>query len=97
MERRNESHIYRWDIRSQVAANFLNIVLPFLVIKREQAYMALGFENKKANYLKTLKGSQGFRKLSNKEIEWRIQVKETLKSMKKDYTPYTKNVRSNND
>lgn len=92
MEQRKDTYIYRWDIRSQAAAKFLNIVLPFLIIKREQAYLALGFENKKSLYLNTLKGKSGFRKLSDKEIEWRYQAQKVLKNMKKDYTPYTKNV-----
>ncbi len=90
-EKRNDSYIHRWDIRSKAAARFLNMVLPFLIIKNEQAWLALGFENKKVLYLNTLKGFQGFRKLSDKEIEWRIQAKEVLKKMKKEYAPYIKN------
>jgi|ERR1700733_5483087 len=96
-EDRNESYIYRWDIRSKAALKFLEKIHPFVIIKKEQVDLALAFEWKKGLYLNTQKGSQGFNKLSDKEIEWRHQVRETLKKMKKDYVPYIKNVCTNND
>ena len=46
----------------------------------------------KGKYLDTLKGHQGFRKLSDKEIKERIRIKDKIKKLKKIYTPYIKKV-----
>jgi hypothetical protein len=96
-EKRQDNYIYRWDIRSQAAQRFLTLIYPFIIIKKEQIQLALKFEERKGKYLSTLKGSQGFRKLSDEEIKWRIEMKENLKKLKKEYTPYIKNVCTNND
>jgi hypothetical protein len=91
LEHRTGSYIYRWDIRSRAAERFLTEIYPFVMIKKEQVDLALGFERKKGIYLNTLKGSQGFRQLSDKEIQWRFEARESLKKMKKEYAPYIKN------
>ena len=97
LEQRPDSYIYRWDIRSQAAQRFLQTIYPFVLIKKEQVKLALKFETNKSKYLQTLKGSQGFRKLSQEEIDWRLKIKEDLKKLKKEYAPYIKNVCTNND
>ncbi|MDE2232911.1 MAG: hypothetical protein KGJ90_02150 [Patescibacteria group bacterium] len=89
--RRNSNYIYRWDIRSQAAFNFLTQILPFSLIKKAQIQLALDFEEKKGKYLETLKGFRGFRTLTQDEIYWRLKTKEHLKRLKKEYSPYIKN------
>lgn len=83
-------YIHRWDVRSQAARKFLLRILPFVLIKRPQAILALEFEERKQKYLTSLKGSRGFRKLTDEEIKWRYEMKEELKRLKRDYAPYTK-------
>ena len=85
MERRKESWIYRWDIRSQQAKKFLESILPFLIIKTEQVKLAIEFEEVKGKYLETLQGSQGFRKLTKNEIGKRMEIKNRLKQAKRTY------------
>lgn len=96
-EQRKDTYIYRWDIRSKAAEKFLNKILPFVQIKKSQVEVALEFIKLKEGYLTTLKGSQGFRKLSEDEMSRRFELKEKLKSLKKEYKPYIKNVCTNND
>lgn len=96
-ESRQDSYIYRWDIRSQAAKRFLLLIQPFVLIKREQADLAIRYENDKEKYLETLKGFRGFRQLSEDEINNRLKMREELKKLKKEYKPYTKNVCANND
>lgn len=91
LSRRNGNYIYRWDIRSQAAHRFLTIIYPFVLIKKGQVKLALEFEERKGKYLETLKGFQGFRKLSDEEIKKRVKIKENLQKLKREYTPYIKN------
>lgn len=91
LSKRPTTYIYRWDIRSQAAVRFLTYILPFVKIKKKQVELALEFEGAKGKYWETLKGHQGFRQLSAKEIEYRIAIKERLKKMKREYILYTKN------
>ncbi len=97
LERRKETYIYRWDIRSQAAKRFLMEIRPFVLIKKEQIDLAIKYEEEKERYLTTLKGSQGFRQLSEDEINRRMEMREELKKLKKEYKPYIKNVCANND
>jgi len=90
-ERRKDSYIHRWDIRSQAARRFLSSILPFVIIKKAQVELAISYEDMKSKYLSTLKGSHGFRRLSDEEIKGRIEIKENLKKLKKEYAPYIKN------
>lgn len=90
-EVRPTSYIYRWDIRSKSAHDFLLKILPYLVIKKEQAEIAILFEKEKGKYLETLKGKQGFRTLTEEEINRRTKTKEDLKLLKKIYAPYIEN------
>ena len=90
MERRNDSWIYRWDIRSKMAEKFLILIEPFIKIKKEQVKIAIAFSKIKGNYLDTLKGSQGFRKLTKNELGERNQLKRRLKQAKKTYIFYHK-------
>ena len=92
MDRRKDSWIYRWDIRSQQAKKFLELILPFLKVKDEQVKLAIEFEEVKGKYLDTLKGSQGFRQLSKNEIGKRMEIKNRLKNIKKTYTFYHKTI-----
>ncbi len=91
LSKRDRNYIYRWDIRSQAANRFLSFIYPFVLIKKEQVKLALKFEERKGKYLETLKGFQGFRQLSDEEIKWRNEIKESLKKLKKEYAPYIKN------
>ena len=97
LSRRNGTYIYRWDVRSQAAKRFLLQILPYTLVKREQVELAIEYENRKGNYLDNQKGSQGFNKLSDEEIKWRLELREKLKKLKKEYTAYTRNGYTNND
>ena len=92
MERRKESWIYRWELKSQKAKNFLKLILPYLKIKHAQATLAIEFEEVKGQYLETLKGSKGFRQLTKNEIGKRMEIKNRLKNIKKTYGFYMKTV-----
>lgn len=92
MEKRKESWIYRWDIRSQQAKQFLESILPFLKIKTAQVKLAIEFEEVKGKYLETLKGTQGFRKLTKNEIGKRVEIKNRLKQAKHTYSFYWKTI-----
>ncbi len=87
---RNGTYIYRWDIRSKRALNFLKLIYPFVQIKKKQLDVAIEFEERRGTYLETLKGFQGFRRLSDEEIGWREKMSQKLKSLKKEYVSYTK-------
>jgi hypothetical protein len=89
--RKDKYSIYRWDIRSQAAARFLSQILPYIVVKKEQALIALQYETMKGKYLETLKGSRGFRQLTEKEMQERLALKDQLKKLKREYSTYTKN------
>jgi hypothetical protein len=91
VDKHNGHYIHRWDIRSQKAKEFLKLIYPFVIIKKEQVKLALEFETMKGKYLETLKGYQGFRKLTDDEIKNRLDFKEKLIKLKKIYTPYIKN------
>ena len=88
-EKRGDNYIYRWCLASQKAHKFLSLILPYVLIKKEQVKLALKFEEQKGKYLETLKGSQGFRQLTDEEINWRHEIKEELKQLKKHYILYT--------
>lgn len=92
MERRTGNWIFRWDIRSQAAKRFLDLILPFVKIKTEQVKLAIEFEEVKGKYLETLKGHQGFRKLTKNEIEKRMEIKNKLKKAKRTYGFYLKTI-----
>lgn len=95
--RKDIYYIYRWDIRSQAAKKFLLAIYPFSIIKKNQIKVALEYESIKEKYLLTLKGHQGWRRLSEEEIKARLEIKQRLSDLKKEYAPYIKNVCTNND
>lgn len=97
LSRKDTHYIYRWDIRSKNAARFLEDILPYLQIKKDQALIALEFEKEKGRYLDTLKGKQGFRQLSDEEMNKRLELKEHLKALKKEYVPYVQVQRLNEE
>ena|ERR1700677_4361801 len=84
-------YIHRWDVRSKKAYRFLKTIFPFLLIKKEQAKLAIKFEESKGNYWDSLKGHQGFRRLTPEEVEKRFKMKKELQDLKKIYSPYIKN------
>ncbi len=92
MEKRKENWIYRWDIRSQSAKKFLILIQHYIKIKAEQVKLALEFEEVKGKYLESLKGHQGFRKLTKNEIGKRVEIKNRLKTLKKEYSFYFKTI-----
>lgn len=89
--RKDTFSIYRWDVRSQHAKRFLETILPYVIVKRKQVELAIAYEKRKEQYLYNQKGSQGFNRLSDEEIKWRLDLREELKRLKKDYAVYTKN------
>lgn len=91
LSRKDKHYIYRWDIRSQAAKRFLETIVPYLIVKKEQAELALAFERRKEQYLYNQKGSKGFSRLSDEEIRWRQSVKDQLKALKRNYATYIKN------
>ena len=94
---RKDNYIYRWDLRSQSAVEFLKLIYPFIIIKKEQVELAIEYMEKKGKYLETLKGKSGFRTLTEEEIKWRYAMKEKLSKLKTKYILYNKNVGANND
>lgn len=90
VDKHNGHYIHRWDIRSKKAKDFLSLIYPFVIIKKEQVRIALEFETMRGKYLESLKGHQGFRKLTNDEIKRRLEYKEKLMKLKRDYAPYIK-------
>lgn len=92
MDRRKDTWIHRWELRSQKASKFLEMILPFTKIKDRQIKLALEFEEVKGKYLETLKGSQGFRKLTKNEIGKRVEIKNRLKQAKHTYSFYWKTI-----
>lgn len=82
-------YIYKWELRSQAAKRFLLIIFPFVKIKKEQVELAILFEETKGKYLESLKGYQGFRRLTEEEIAYRQDLKEKLMKLKRNYVPYT--------
>lgn len=44
---------WKWAIYQKQAADFLKLILPYLQIKRPQAELAIAFQTKKRDYLKT--------------------------------------------
>ena len=92
-EIRNESYIYRWKIVSKSAQKFLTLIYPFILIKKEQVKLALEFEEMRSKYLNT---HTVFKKITDEELQNRIEIKDKLKKLKKEYTTYIKKF-SNND
>lgn len=84
-------YIHRWDIRSKQALEFLKLIYPFLIVKKEQVKVALEFEEMKGRYWDSLKGHQGFRRLTEKEINKRSEYRQKLKDLKRKYSPYIRN------
>lgn len=82
-------YIHKWEIRSQAAKRFLEIIQPNVIIKRDQVDLAIEFEKAKGKYLESLKGHQGFRTLTTEEINRRQSFKESLMKLKRNYLPYT--------
>lgn len=91
LSRKGQYSIYRWDIRSQAAKRFLLAILPYVLVKKEQVILAIEYEQRKETYLYNQKGSKGFNRLTEEEIQWRMETKEKLKALKKNYVVYTKN------
>jgi hypothetical protein len=91
MNRKDKYYIYRWDIRSKNALKFLSAIAPFVKIKRPQVMLVLEYEKRKLKFLESLKGHQGFPTLPLEEIRWRLEIREKLKALKKEYAPYIKN------
>ena len=87
-KRPDNNWIYHWDIRSKAAETFINAILPFVKIKQSQLLLAIEFQSKKSGYLTTLKGKQKFRKLTEEELNERLEIKEKIKKLKKEYTLY---------
>lgn len=71
-------NIYKWSASSKIAENFLSKILPYLILKKEQANMALEFQ-------KTLK-RKGNQRLSVDELDYRKMVK--LKIMELNQKEY---------
>jgi hypothetical protein len=91
VDRHHGHYIHHWEVRSKQAKVFLSLIYPFTIIKKEQIKTALEFETMKGRYWDSLKGHQGFRKLTPDEIKKRLEYKERLSKMKRQYTPYMKN------
>jgi len=55
-----------WDISSKKAGEFLNLVLPYLQIKRPQAELALKFQNRRKSRI--TKGVHGILRMTDAEV-----------------------------
>jgi len=49
----NRKQQWKWAIYQNKAADFLRLILPYLQLKRPQAELAIAFQSKKGEYLKT--------------------------------------------
>lgn len=86
-------YIHRWRIHSDSADRFLRFIYPYVLIKKPQVEFALSFnkerkERIKANNRSMLNGR--FTRLTEEELQWRINKKAELSEMKKQYSPYTR-------
>jgi len=83
--------IYRWRIHSRKAQQFLAMIYPYLVIKKEQAKLALEFFDERKERFesqRTDKKTGKFNVISQEELNWRIGMKEKLSKLKKIYALY---------
>lgn len=67
--RKNPRHnpLFEWSIRSDLALNALNKILPYLRIKNRQAILAIELHELVSKTILNEKGKQGFQRTSKKE------------------------------
>lgn len=67
---------WRWGLSSREAMEFLEIIFPYLISKKEQALLAIEFQKrKKCNY--------GARRLPRNEVEVRENIAKKMKELKR--------------
>ena len=82
--------LWYWEVNSDSAIRFIRSVLPYLVVKRSQADMALEFhhdcvdpKSPKVKLLRKLRGGHTGRRLTTDEIEIREEYRLALQQEKK--------------
>ena len=87
----SQYYIYRWRIHSLKAQQFLKTVLPYLIIKKAQSEFAIKFHDEKnERYEKCKIGKDGrYQPILETENKWRMEMKQKLSDLKRDYKPYT--------
>ena len=66
--------VYEWDIKGRSACEFLELLLPYLVIKKEQAELAI-------YYFKNVKNMRGM-KADEEQIQWRQEIVNKISQLK---------------
>lgn len=91
-QRNNQYYIYRWRIHSEAAEKFLIFIRPYVLIKKPQVEFAIMFnqERKERSQNKGRSSRGTWTKLTEEELQWRINQKAELSLMKKRYSPYTR-------
>jgi hypothetical protein len=74
----NRRKVWLWQISSNKAADMLEQIFPYLVIKKDQAETAIAFQKLKQNANR--RGGNG--KLSHEEYQWRLDLYQKLKDLK---------------
>lgn len=86
-------YIHRWRIHAKKADHFLRCILPYVIIKKKQVEFALEFNLEREQRLSRSGRSTKtgrFLPMTDNETAWRLKKHEELRSLKKIYTPYTK-------
>jgi hypothetical protein len=74
----NRRKIWLWQIGSNKAADMLEEILPYLVIKKDQAETAIAFHRLKQNANRR----GGHRIVNDEEYKWRLDLYQKLKDLK---------------
>ena len=75
---------WKWEIKNQMASNLLEMIYPFLIIKKKQANLVIKFQKHKRKYFKKLLFHFGYskiRSISSKELKYRDKIQNKLKQL----------------
>jgi len=87
--------IYRWRTHAEKADKFLRCIQPYVIIKKPQVDFALDFndERKKRTIIQGRSIKSGkYLPMTEDEIAWRLQKRDELVALKRDYVPYIKDI-----
>lgn len=82
----NDNWIYEWKVTEKSAYEFLKKVYPLLKVKKEQAMLAIRFQERRINARKRSNPDNGrFTLLSDRELEIREEMYKEMSILKKQY------------
>jgi len=77
-----------WKVEDRKAEAFLEVIVPFLRLKRDQAELALQFQGRKKSIQEcSRKGMQGFQGMTDEEFAYQKAISDMLKSLKRPELP----------